>query len=168
MSKRAIVDLSSLPTSRTEARRVGNKYYFTNEPCKNGHLVHRCTANSSCVQCVRDRQNKLRADNPEKIRKQQRDNYVVKGDSVRTRKKKDRLLNLDHYRAKDRESNHRRKSKLAIHYKIPRVKLARNMRSRLYNAMKKGQKTGSAVDDLGCSINWFMDYLEWHFEEGMD
>ena len=42
----------------------------------------------------------------------------------------------------------------------PHVKVADNMRARLRNAIKGHVKTKSAIDDLGCSINWFKDYIE--------
>jgi hypothetical protein len=34
-------------------------------------------------------------------------------------------------------------------------------------AIKNGQKAGSAVDDLGCSIEFLRAYLEAHFNPGM-
>ena len=41
------------------------------------------------------------------------------------------------------------------------------LRSRLNAAIKNGQKTGSAVDDLGCSIEEFKRYIESKFEPWM-
>jgi len=46
-------------------------------------------------------------------------------------------------------------------------KLAALLRSRLRNAIKNQQKSGSAVDDLGCSIEELVVYLENLFTEGM-
>lgn len=46
-------------------------------------------------------------------------------------------------------------------------KLACNLRSRLYQAIKTGAKIGSAVDDLGCSIEFFKNHIEQQFKEGM-
>jgi len=46
-------------------------------------------------------------------------------------------------------------------------KIAKILRSRLYSAVKDGQKAGSAVDDLGCSIEFLRAYLESHFSPGM-
>lgn len=42
-------------------------------------------------------------------------------------------------------------------------RIARNLRSRLYVALKNGAKKGSAVKDLGCSIEEFKNYLEQKF-----
>ena len=46
-------------------------------------------------------------------------------------------------------------------------RLAHNMRSRLWSAISHCQKTGSAVRDLGCTINELRDHLEAQFQQGM-
>ncbi len=46
-------------------------------------------------------------------------------------------------------------------------KLTRNLRSRLNTSLKKGIKSGSAVKDLGCSIEEFKTHLESLFKPGM-
>ena len=46
-------------------------------------------------------------------------------------------------------------------------KIACNLRSRLYQALIKNQKVGSAVDDLGCSIKELKKHLESKFAKGM-
>jgi len=51
---------SGLPTSRQEATKSGSKYYFTGDPCRNGHLSPR-HMNGGCIQCTRDR-NRRNAD----------------------------------------------------------------------------------------------------------
>ena len=46
-------------------------------------------------------------------------------------------------------------------------KLTKNLRTRLWKAVKSNQKSGSAIDDLGCSINEFKVYMIKQFTEGM-
>jgi len=46
-------------------------------------------------------------------------------------------------------------------------KLSAHLRTRLYMAVKKGTKRGSAVRDLGCSVSELKDYLEGKFRSGM-
>lgn len=46
-------------------------------------------------------------------------------------------------------------------------KLKRNLRIRLNRALKKNWKSGSAVSDLGCSIDDFKKHLELQFQPGM-
>lgn len=43
----------------------------------------------------------------------------------------------------------------------------KNLRSRLYDALKNNQKIGSAVSDLGCSIEELKVHLESKFQLGM-
>ena len=47
-------------------------------------------------------------------------------------------------------------------------KLAANLRSRFTAAIRQKNKTGSAVRDLGCSINELKQYLEAQFINGMN
>ncbi len=50
---------SGLPTSRQEAKKSGSKYYFTGDPCLNGHLSPRYM-DRDCIQCHRDRRRRAR------------------------------------------------------------------------------------------------------------
>lgn len=55
------------------------------------------------------------------------------------------------------------KTKTDIHYH-----LARRIRSRMKHAIVNGAKTGSGVQDLGCSIPFLKKYIESQFEPGMN
>lgn len=46
------MDTTNLPTTRTEAKKTGNKYYFTGQPCKHGHIAPRKTK-GACVECLK-------------------------------------------------------------------------------------------------------------------
>ena len=46
-------------------------------------------------------------------------------------------------------------------------KLSMNLRRRIQKAIKNNQKSGSAVDDLGCTIPELIQYIEQQFTEGM-
>lgn len=50
----------------------------------------------------------------------------------------------------------------------PLAKLRKTLRVRLYSALTKNQKAGSAVRDLGCTIEELKNYLEGKFKEGMN
>lgn len=41
-----------LPTTRKEAQETGNKYYFTGQPCKHGHIAPRKTK-GACTECLK-------------------------------------------------------------------------------------------------------------------
>lgn len=47
------------------------------------------------------------------------------------------------------------------------AKLRLRLRTRIKDAIKNNQKKGSAVQDLGCSIEFLKKYLEGKFQEGM-
>lgn len=49
----------------------------------------------------------------------------------------------------------------------PRQKLMHALRIRLLRALKGDYKSGSAVRDLGCSIDYFKKWIEEQFQEGM-
>ena len=61
---------SGLPTSPQEAKKSGSKYYFTGNPCRNGHLSPRYM-DSKCIQCNRNRRrrnaDKRKAEYREKV-----------------------------------------------------------------------------------------------------
>lgn len=46
------MDTSALPKTRSEAKAVGAKFYFTGEPCKHGHIAPRKTK-GACIECVK-------------------------------------------------------------------------------------------------------------------
>ena len=46
-------------------------------------------------------------------------------------------------------------------------RMRKNLRTRLYRAIKGGQKTGSAIGDLGCSIDELKTHIELKFLPGM-
>ena len=73
---------------------------------------------------------------------------------------KSKAYNATH---KDKINSYRkRKYKTNIQFRLSKV-----LRGRLFRALKRNQKTGSAVRDLGCSILEFKTYLESKFQSGM-
>lgn len=46
-------------------------------------------------------------------------------------------------------------------------KLSHNLRRRMRSAIKRNQKIGSAVSDLGCTIQFFKNYIESKFQNDM-
>jgi hypothetical protein len=82
--------------------------------------------------------------------------------------------NLDPFRsyANDKErkegrSRRRREEYQRFRIYSPEKLIAKRLRSRLYNAIKHTTKSGSAIVDLGCSIEQFKGYLMSKFQEGM-
>ena len=57
-----------LPRTHQEALQLGEKRYFTDQPCKNGHISPRATSGGHCIACRRE----WRVTNKEKNREQSR------------------------------------------------------------------------------------------------
>lgn len=47
------MDTANLPKTRKEAKELGNKYYFTGQPCVRGHIAPRKTK-GACVECMKE------------------------------------------------------------------------------------------------------------------
>ena len=45
-------------------------------------------------------------------------------------------------------------------------RLKQSLRSRTYHALKNNQKVGSAIDDLGCTVDELKQHLETQFQDG--
>jgi 5-methylcytosine-specific restriction endonuclease McrA len=57
----------SLPRTKTEAKALGLKYYFTGKPCSRGHIAARYVSSWGCTECSRI----CAAANPERVRANQ-------------------------------------------------------------------------------------------------
>ena len=88
------------------------------------------------------------------------------------RRKQFRSANRDTLNKRNRESYHRCKdhvlAQMKIYHSLLNVRMARNLRRRLHHALKGEYKAGSAVRDLGCSIDQLKRHLEEQFSLGMN
>lgn len=110
---------------------------------------------SKAAKSVYDKQYRLK--NLSKRKAQQRDWY-------RANKEKKRAYDLK-YRAENRGLIN---SKVTARKRSdPQFRLQVQLRSRILRATKAGSKSGSAVRDLGCSIDFFRSYIESMFKPGM-
>lgn len=117
---------------------------------------------------VADSHKKIYARDKEKILAQKREYYLVNKERIRAykntrkdaakivRKKRDRIT-LPLKRARERE---RTKSD-------PCFRMKKLLRLRLYGALKGQAKNGSAVRNLGCSLEDFKRHIESLWKEGM-
>jgi hypothetical protein len=99
----------------------------------------------------------------EEVNAAQRDQYQIH--------KEKRLLAKKEYIGKPEVKKQR--AEYARKYYNKRIKtdiqfkLSKSLRNRLKEAVKDGAKSGSAVSDLGCSIDEFKLYIENLFKDGM-
>lgn len=87
--------------------------------------------------------------NKEKISEQNKKYYMNNIEKIKENKKK---------RAKEISQYYSNRKKNDINFRI-----SCNLRSRLYAAIKNNQKIGSAIKDLGCSIEFLKQYLASQF-----
>lgn len=116
------------------------KSEFSKQSCKPDGLRYHCK------QCRKDHQQKFYKKNKTKILAKNKEYYNVNKDEIQAK-------NRIYYNNKYKED---------INFR-----LARTLRSRLNCAIKANQKVGSAVSDLGCSIEELKKHLENQFQEGM-
>jgi hypothetical protein len=98
-----------------------------------------------------------RQEQAEKLNEQSRTYHHKHRTNILRRKRK---YNKEH--RKENSAYTARKRKLDINFK-----LASNLRSRMRTAIKNNQKAGSAVRDLGCSIEFLKQYITAKFYDGM-
>lgn len=82
-------------------------------------------------------------------------------ESHKEESKKWKTNNKTHIREYERKYRKKRRS-FDLDFRI-----RTSLRARLYQAIRKKQKKGSAVHDLGCSIDYLIAYIESKFKEGM-
>lgn len=143
------------------------------------------------IELVRQKSNQYRLDNLEKVREIQKKYYydnhevflkrqkIARANKTNEQKNKQkeyikewnkknkekisewRLKNIESRRLKKNEYN---KNKLITD---PQYKIIKNLRGRIYVALKKGIKSDTTKNLLGCSIPFFTEYFESLFTEGM-
>ena len=112
---------------------------------------------SWCKKCVSDHQKQYRAENQEVIRQKKHDYHQVNKEWINAKNKiyqethKDEIQEYKQQWAREQYAND-------LNYRIGSI-----LRARLHGAMKRNQKIGSAVQDLGCSIDELKQHLEAQF-----
>jgi len=121
-----------------------------------------------CRQCVNEYKVNYRNINFDKMLKMEKEYR----ENNKTRLAKIKKIYNDTNKIQNRKSNkmyrNNNKEKINISRKNARanninIKLTEILRSRLNIAIRKKQKSGSAVNDLGCSIKHLIDHLEGKF-----
>lgn len=115
-------------------------------------------------------------ENPEYHKKYQRKHYSEHSEELKERSRKWRKENpekMKEYNKKWKEENKEENKEYHKKYHKdrrqtdPHFRIISNLRSRQNRAIKTNQKTGSTIDYLGCSIEYFKKYIADQFTEGM-
>jgi hypothetical protein len=111
---------------------------------------------------ARERRAVLKIENPEMIKARDARTWAQRDkEASQEYMRKWRADNADHIREADREHQKRERAEnINAH-------LSQNLRNRLNRAIKRNSAAGSAVRDLGCSIEQLKIHLEAQFAPGM-
>lgn len=151
-----------LPSTRSDAKEAQATFYWDGQPCKRaGHISTRKTSSGGCWECEYG-DHKKRLEDPEfrTLRNEgQRVHYWKDPTKYKERQKsyKDTDRSRSWYR--DYYADKRRND---LEWKI-----AKSLRDRLYKAVSRGDKSISAIDLVGCSIEQLITHLEGLFADGM-
>ena len=113
------------------------------------------TYNYICKGCSRE----YIENNKEKVKEYGKEYRENNKEKIKERKKE---YNAKPETKKRNNERHKTRKQTDLNYKM-----ACSLRDRMYKAIRNGQKAGSAVDDLGISIEAFRMYLAEQFEEDM-
>ena len=152
--------------TRQEARERGLTRYYLGTPCKHGHVAERLTRSTQCIPCNKENLRRWldTADGKEKYRKAVREcqqRRRAKDPSLRKIEAKRAVAYFKTQRGKETRRRYFRARGYPLNYR-----LAASLRIRLCQAIKGKAKRGSAVRDLGCSIEFLIGYLESQFSPG--
>jgi hypothetical protein len=117
--------------------------------------------NSYCKVCASIRRKKHYENNKERNRqlvKEWRTNNPEKTEAIKHRF----ISNNPNWRAEYQNSYNKRRSKVDVNFKLTTL-----LRSRLYKAISNNYKSGSAVSNLGCSIENLKMHLQSKFQPSM-
>jgi hypothetical protein len=148
--------------------------------CPKGHDTFICgreTKSGRCKMCIKlDKQKYHQTPQYKEYQKKYRNSEIGKQhitayQQTKTYKEYQKQYQLEHLE-QFREYNkiyYENNKEQIIKRKLsnPLVRLAVNLRNRLRAAIKNNQKKGSAVKDLGCTIDFLKKYLEKKFYAGM-
>lgn len=148
--------------SKKEAIESGVTRYFTGVPCKHGHVSERLTRSSQCIAC-----------NKEGVRRwlaTDRGRELYRAACRRGMQKRRRICGayalLKEYRKTDSGRRISREAARRYQNKTANRQLAASLRQRLSVAIRNHAKAGSAVNDLGCSIDELIKHIEMQFHHG--
>lgn len=90
--------MTDMPTSRSDAKILGARTYFTGRPCKNQHVSPRRTDNGTCVLCLAETKTQYYAENPEKRKHHNATYYAKNSEHIKSLNSDWRTENADEMR----------------------------------------------------------------------
>jgi hypothetical protein len=163
--------------SKSEAKELGLKRYFTGKPCKHGHIAERKVSKSTCVECSRlvyhtnkdhySEKAKLRyQDNRERISKKNKANRAERSEYQR-KYIEDNRQSLLNKRRKYTEENREviREQRRRYRKKSPMNEFMRNSLNRILTNWK-GKREDAEIEN-GYTCKELRKHIESQFKDGM-
>ena len=126
---------------------------------------------------IRAQQKEYRKEHVKEIKLRDRIYYQIHKEEISRQQREYRQKCKKHKREYDKNRYKSRKEEKKKYNKIynsnrrildMNYKIRQNLRSRLRQAIRKNWKAGSAIRDLGCSVEFLQDYLSLQFKPGMN
>jgi hypothetical protein len=144
----SLTELQKLPKSAMEAIHNGETWYFTNKPCKHGHLAKRLTASSSCYACSLLNAVSYRKKNPEKIAAGKKAWALANPEKVKASSEKQQKRPEVKAKAKERLHNHNK-----VHGKASRLLTKYGITLDEYLSMLETQRSICAICTTAFNTN---------------
>ena len=177
-------DFSSYPKSAAKAKELGLKFYYTNIPCKKGHMQPRFANDGWCVGCSKEYYQKYYQENKEKLKQRSAERYADKKDEINSQLvekyktnpefREKQIENSRRYRKDNPEksaASHKRSVKRYYQKRknCPDFMMAAHCR-RLVNRTIEftgAVKTKRSHKELGYTPKQLREHIEGLFSEGM-
>lgn len=148
----------------SQAKDAGLKRYFTGVPCNHGHTVERYVSTRACVRCAAKRAAKWQKDQGEgtpyrEAARERSRAWHYKDPKARTAATREWRKN---------NPGRKQKAHKKRYHSDPLYRLSYDLRIRLWQALNGQRREGSAVRDLGCTLDELKEHLESQFQPGMN
>ena len=159
--------------NKVKAQAVGRQNYAKN---RHNILANKKSYHSVNKDKIKARRREHYCSNKDRILKDKKFYHIKNRDYILARQKRRRTLNPEKMKEERRAAYWKNIVKIKAFKKRyskeklandPLCRLRLNLRNRLRGALRNGQKTGSAVADLGCTVEFLKQYLEERFQPGM-
>ena len=139
--------------------------YFSKDKSRKDGLSY------TCKQCRNKQKQTQRISDPKYLEKQRVYRNKNRDQALESSKKyyknnKEKKRIYQNKNRKNIRARSRQRENFRLRYDIQYL-LAKRLRTRLYLALRREWRSGSAVRDLGCSIQELKEYLESKFQPGM-
>jgi hypothetical protein len=151
--------------SNKDKRKEYSECYYLKHKEKIQAASKKWKTNNKAHRKQRDREWTIK--NKEHLKQKNKNWYIKNQEEASQRQKEYNKQNKAHRQEINRNWYLNNKDKIRQYSNKPEVRLRHHLRSRLYSALHGSKRNGSAVDNLGCTIDELRQYLESKFLPGM-